>query len=170
MAEMGRPSLFSDELVDKICSLIASSSMSLKTICDNEGMPNVLTIYRWLRENENFRKQYVRAKEDQADFMIEEMIEISDDSRNDFITVSKGDATYEIENKEWTTRSKLRVDTRKWIASKLKPKKYGDRVLQEISGIDGNPIATTNEHRVIFENYSGNVQIPQTGEKSPESP
>jgi hypothetical protein len=82
-----------------------------------------------LRENkDDFCTRYARAKEEQADFMIEEMIDIADDGSNDLMTITKGDIEYEQENKEVTNRSKLRIDTRKWIASKLKPKKYGDKL------------------------------------------
>lgn len=124
----GRPSSYDQLIADEICSQIASTSKSLKTICESEGMPSVSAVYAWLRVNENFQKQYARAKDDQADFMVEEMMEIADDGRNDLMTITRGDESYEVENKEVVNRSRLRVDTRKWIASKLKPKKYGEKV------------------------------------------
>jgi len=106
-------------------------------------MPSVATILKWLREDtEGFLALYTRAKEEQADMIIEDMLDIADDGSNDFMTVVKGDIEYEQENKEVTNRSRLRVDTRKWIASKLKPKKYGDKVTQEHTGADGGPIKT----------------------------
>lgn len=83
---------------------------------------------RWLRENEEFRNQYARAKEDQADFLAEEILDIADDGSNDFMTITKGNKTYNVENTEWTSRSKLRVEARKWIAAKLKPKRYGEKI------------------------------------------
>jgi len=124
----GRPSDYSEEIADLICTDIATSSKSLKTICEQEGMPNAVTVMRWLRVHDEFRNQYARAKEDQADFLAEEMIDIADDGSNDLMTITKGDISYEMENKEVTNRSKLRVETRKWIASKLKPKKYGEKL------------------------------------------
>lgn len=108
-----------------------------------EGMPSVQTVLKWLRQDRGgFVAQYARAKEEQADFMIEEMIDIADDGSNDLMTIVKGDLAYEAENKEVTNRSKLRVETRKWIASKLKPKKYGDKIDMELTGKDGGPIET----------------------------
>jgi hypothetical protein len=108
-----------------------------------EGMPSVQTVLKWLREDKGgFVAQYARAKEEQADFMSEEMIDIADDGTNDFMTIEKGDMSYEIENKEVTNRSKLRVETRKWIISKLKPKKYGDKIDMELTGKNGGPIET----------------------------
>lgn len=124
----GRPAILTAELSDQICAEIATTSKSLKTICSDEKLPNVSTVLRWLRENEEFRNQYTRAKQEQADFLAEEILDISDDGSNDFMTIIKGDVSYEVENKEWTSRSKLRVESRKWIASKLKPKKYGDKL------------------------------------------
>ncbi len=139
----GRPEIFTQEIADQICELISTTAKSLKTICKMDGMPSVRTILRWLREDKaGFCAQYARAKEEQADYMTEEMIEIADDGSNDLMTVEKGDASYEVENKEVTNRSKLRVETRKWIASKLKPKKYGDKTGVELTGLDGGPIET----------------------------
>lgn len=134
----GRPSKFTQEIADNICNNLSTSSTSLRTICKEDGMPTVVTVLGWLTkgdqtqdENDPFRKflyQYIRARESQADFLAEEILEIADDGTNDYMTIVKGDMEYNVENKEWTNRSKLRVDARKWIASKLKPKKYSDKV------------------------------------------
>lgn len=125
----GRPQIYNREIANRICAEIASSSKSLRTICKMEGMPTVATILSWLRDDKDgFLALYTRAKEEQADFMIEEMIDIADDGTNDLMVIEKGGQTFEQENKEVVNRSKLRVETRKWIASKLKPKKYGDKV------------------------------------------
>lgn len=142
----GRPEIYTPDIADKLCEEISTSSKSLKTICAMDGMPSVRTVLRWLREDKGgeedkskgFCVQYARAKEEQADFLTEEMIDIADDGSNDFMTITKGDISYEVENKEWTSRSKLRVETRKWAASKLKPKKYGDKLDIGMRGKDGN--------------------------------
>lgn len=132
----GRPAAYTDALADELCHQIATNVKSLKSICSAEDMPSVRVVMRWLSSDINgFRQKYARAKEDQADLMVEEMIEIADDSTNDTMTVaSKSGEPIEMENKEWVNRSKLRVDTRKWLASKLKPKKYGDKIQTEHSG------------------------------------
>lgn len=140
MAQVGRPEIYTDELALKVCEEIASTSKSLRTICAQKGMPSVRTVLHWLRDKEDFLRQYTRAKEEQADLLVEEMIDISDDGSNDLMTITKGYESYEVENKEVVNRSKLRVETRKWIASKLKPKKYGDKVQNELTGKDGGPI------------------------------
>lgn len=138
---MGRPSLYSQELADEICSRLAEGQ-SMRTVCREEHIPHMATIFRWLREHEEFREQYARAKEEAADALVEEMLEISDDGTNDWMEKLDSDGGcvgYQL-NGEHVQRSRLRVDTRKWIASKLKPKKYGERITQEHTGKDGGPI------------------------------
>lgn len=134
---MATPTKFNQDIAEKICEELSTSSKSLRTICKQEGMPTVRTVLSWLSEGDKedgkpefkaFLHQYARARENQADFLAEEIIEIADDGSNDLMTITKGNTSYEQENKEVTNRSKLRVDARKWIASKLKPKKYGDRI------------------------------------------
>ena len=133
---MARPEIYDPEIATLICAEISATSKSLRTICQGENMPSVGTVLKWLREDKDgFLAQYTRAKEDQADFLAEEMLAIADDGSNDTIVTEKGD----YENKEWTSRSKLRVETRKWIASKLKPKKYSERV--DIT-TDGDKLST----------------------------
>ena len=140
---VGRPSSFSQDIADRICEQIATSSKSLKRICEEEGMPTVRTVFNWINQgeredsNEDLRRffhQYARAKEQQADFLAEEILEIADDGTNDYMTIQKGDQSYNVEDKEVTNRSRLRVDARKWIASKLKPKKYAEKVDLNHSG------------------------------------
>lgn len=124
---IGRPSLYTEELALTICDRL-SNGESLRSVCRDEAMPHKKTVLRWIRDKEDFRAQYARAKEESADALVDEMLEIADDGSNDLMTIEKGDYSYEVENKEVTNRSKLRVDTRKWIASKLKPKRYGDKL------------------------------------------
>jgi hypothetical protein len=71
---------------------------------------------------------YARAKDNQADLLAEEILEIADDGSNDFMTIVKGDESYTVENKELVNRSRLRIDARKWYAAKLRPNKYGDKL------------------------------------------
>lgn len=125
----GRPTDFSEKIVDQICERI-SEGESLRTICADDNMPTKTTVFRWLakEENKEFRDQYARAREIQAENLAEEMFEIADDGTNDWMTIGRGDNKYEIENKEVTNRSKLRVETRKWYLSKILPKKYGDKL------------------------------------------
>lgn len=126
---MGRPSEYSIETATAICAEIVDGK-SLRSICSSPDMPDVRTVYRWLAKYEDFCQQYTRAKEDQADTLADEIIDIADDISRDTIEVKgeNGEVVRETPNSEWINRSRLRVDARKWIASKLKPKKYGDKL------------------------------------------
>ena len=126
----GRPTSFTQKIADMICERL-SDGESLRTICLGDDMPNRSTVFRWLADEsrKEFRDQYARAREAQADFLADEILEIADDTARDTIVTEKNG---EQPNSEWITRSRLRVDARKWLASKLAPKKYGDKV--ELSG------------------------------------
>ena len=137
----GRPSTYDDKKAIQICELTASSSKSLATIAKEVGVPYG-TIRSWLQSQKEFSALYARAKQDQADYLAEEILSIADDSSQDTIIQDLGDGIQvERENREFVNRSKLRVDARKWIASKLKPKSYGDRL--DVTSADKaiNPIS-----------------------------
>jgi hypothetical protein len=118
---------YSDALAEKICDLLADG-LSLREICRQEDMPNKSNVLRWLKNNETFRDQYARAREDQADAFADEIIEIADDASNDWMERNDDDNEGWQANHDHINRSRLRIDSRKWAASKLAPKKYGDKV------------------------------------------
>ena len=121
---MGRPTDFTEELGDDICAGIAAGR-SLVKICKGDGMPNPATIYKWRRLHSAFNDNYARAREDAADFFVQEILEIADDAEIDNVQVAK-----------------LRVDTRKWTASRFN-RAYQEKTSKEISGPDGGPIGIT---------------------------
>lgn len=139
MAERGRPSLYSEALVDEICDKIATSNKGLHAICKDNDYPAVVTLMNWLNDPDKvyFLNKYVRARELQADFMAQEILDIADETEHDTIHHEKfGD----MPNNEWINRSRLRVDSRKWLMSKLLPKKYGDKL--DVTS-DGKELKTT---------------------------
>ena len=121
------PSKYSPNMAEAIFDLIAAGK-SIVDIAKLDGMPSTSTIYRWLAKDPEFLGLYQQAREQQADLYAAEIIEIADDARNDWMERGggEGDEGWQF-NGEHVQRSKLRIDARKWIASKLKPKKYGDR-------------------------------------------
>ena len=131
---MARPSIYSPELATTICMRIAEGR-SLRSICKDEDMPDASTVTRWLAsgEHEEFCTQYARARTLQADAIFEECLEIAD-------TPVEGVRTEESEDGVRTIREdmlghrRLQVDTRKWMAGKLAPKKYGEKVEVEHGG------------------------------------
>jgi hypothetical protein len=118
---------FTQELFDDICNEIAYSDRGLVSICKDKDL-NANSFYEWLSKDKNLGDKYARARELQAEYLADQIIEIADDGTNDYMTIVKGDVEYNVEDKEVTNRSKLRVDARKWKASKLAPKKYGDKL------------------------------------------
>lgn len=122
----GRPSAYTQELADLICERLADGE-SLRSICRDESMPDKATVCRWLAKHQDFRDQYAHAREMQADSLFDENLDIADNANNDWMErFGEGNEGWQI-NGEAIQRSKLRIDTRKWMAGKLAPKKYGDK-------------------------------------------
>lgn len=138
----GRPSDYTPDLADLICGRLADGE-SLRSVCRDEGMPDKTTVFRWLRLHEEFRAQYARATEERAESFADDIVEIADDGRNDWMekTNKEGECVGWQLNGEHVMRSKLRVDSRKWLASKMFPKKYGDKVETTHKGDPAAPVA-----------------------------
>lgn len=123
---IGRPLEYTKEMGDHICELIASQACGLLKLCRlHPELPAKDTINRWRYRLPEFRCQYAMAKIEQADMLAEECLEIADDDSNDIKVDEDGNKTF---NSEFAARSRLRIDTRKWLASKLLPKQYGPSV------------------------------------------
>jgi len=128
---MGRPTDYSNEIADLICERIADGE-SLRSICSDESMPCRSTVFRWLGLDKAFSDQYARAKEEQAELLADELVDIADEPPP-LTAMGSTDSGA-------VAAMRLRIDTRKWVASKLKPKKYGDKVQTEVSGPNGGPV------------------------------
>ena len=135
---------YTEALADIICERIATSSSGIHVICKEKEMPSPSTIFKWLGEQKTFSDKYARAREAQAEFLADEIIEIADDTSKDTLISDEGN---EYANSEWINRSRLRVDARKWKASKLAPKKYGDKL--DISSEDGLGLSVTFTETII---------------------
>jgi hypothetical protein len=138
----GRPSDYSPELVETICNLLIEGN-SLRAIEDMDGMPSKTAILRWVSKHPEFRDQYARALEARTDAHADEILAIADDGHNDWMQKQFGDDVKWVENGEAIRRSQLRIDARKWLMSKLAPKKYGDKLLH--GGDPSNPVKMTFE-------------------------
>ncbi len=123
---MGRPSSYTQEVADKICSELMQQR-SLRQICKDEGMPSEVTVFNWLQSNDQFFKNYARARDVQAEQMADELIDIADELPTITVCTPKGN-TYETTDSAGVNRNRVRVDTRKWVISKILPKKYGDKL------------------------------------------
>jgi len=128
---MARPTIKTKKLCAAICEGIALGKSS-RAVCAEAGISDRV-LWNWLAKDEEFMQQYARAKEKCADYYAEEIVEIADDGANDKYIDEWGK---EVVDNEAIQRSRLRVDARKWYASKLAPKKYGDRITNEHEGGD----------------------------------
>lgn len=147
MSEHGRPSTYSAETAAEICRRLADGQ-SLREVCRDEAMPSESTVRGWaLDDREGFSAQYARAREIGYFSMADELLEVADDARNDWMERhGEEDAGWQA-NGEHIQRSRLRVDTRKWMLSKALPKVFGDRVTQAVEG--GDPEKPVNHiHRI----------------------
>jgi len=116
----GRPKFeYTEQLANEICKAIATSEKGLHLLCKaNDHWPHVDTVHQWILNNKEFSEKYTRAREEQANFLAEQILEIADNESGDVL------------------RDKLRTDTRKWVAARLAPKKWGDKIEvdQNVSG------------------------------------
>lgn len=135
----GKPTIYRDEIAMHITTELVEGR-SLRSICrDDEGMPRVGSVMRWLANPEyaTFREQYACAREAQADMLAEEIVDISNETVMGEETTTKPDGSVEVRAGDMLGHRKLQIDARKWYASKLAPKKYGDKL--GIGGSDDLP-------------------------------
>lgn len=140
----GRPSVYTPELADRICAALAAGE-SLRTVCKAEDLPCAATVFSWMRTIPEFLEQYTRAKEESADAMVDEMMDIADNQCEQPLIVDDVPLTVNgemvmVKDMVSVNHAKLRIETRKWCASKLKPKKYGDKLTNEHTGPNGGPV------------------------------
>src|SRR3990167_3897356 len=125
MAKIGRPTKFTQKLADLICQRVATHNIGLIRLCTKfDDMPNKDTINEWRYKYPDFSAQYAQAKIFQIETLIDEIIDIADNSTQDEIINDQG---VRVCNSEFIARSRLRIDTRKWLAAKLCPRLYGDK-------------------------------------------
>ncbi len=123
--------MYNEELAQEICNAIATHAQSVQSLCnENPHWPDRDTIFAWIVRYPDFNSLYARAKRSQAEVMVDELLDVADDKSGDMIVSPNGKITID---SEYINRSRLRIDTRKWIACKLIPKVYGDRgIIDEV--------------------------------------
>ena len=128
---MARPTDYNPEIAALICERVATSTFGLKKLCAlYDDLPDQSTVQLWRYKHAEFSTLYGVAKLKQADLLAEECLDISDDSSQDVIYDKDGNERC---NSEFVQRSRLRIDTRKWLASKLLPKQYGEKQQTEVT-------------------------------------
>ena len=126
----GRPTLYTPEIAEEICERLAAGE-SLLAICRDEHMPAESTVRDWaLADREGFSAKYAHARLLQAHRMADEIVDMSDDKNTE------------------TNRSRLQVDTRKWILSKVLPKIYGEKLT--VGGDPDNPVEIKVTRTIVY--------------------
>lgn len=110
--DRARPVEYSEELFLTICDRL-SEGESLRKICEDEDMPVKSSVLRWIRDKKELRDQYARAKEESSDAWADELVDLIKDTKADSNEIQK---------------ARLQIDTMKWLMSKQRPKKYGDKL------------------------------------------
>jgi hypothetical protein len=137
---IGRPTKYCDELIDEICARLSAGESLNMILKSGSEMPAFPTIYEWLRKYPEFSKKYDDARLHQAYTLADQIIAIADEKPKRIID-NKGVVRIDKSSVSWT---KIRVDARKWIASKLTSEKWGDRMA--IGGVkDSEPIKTEDD-------------------------
>lgn len=139
---MGRPSLKTPELIETLLSRLVESDGGIEGVCEADDMPHYVTVYRWLQNDEDFRKAYVRARETLADVQafrgLRDAVKCNDPAA-----------------------ARVQLDARKWLAAKLDCKTYGDRTAVEHSG---NMAVNIDLSALSPEQLRTLASIPFTGE------
>jgi hypothetical protein len=138
-AKIGRPSSFNQAVADYICEQLALGR-SLRSICRSPTLPDQTTVFRWLQNNLDFRQQYARAREFQADTYADEIVDIADGAQD-------------------VNLARLQVDARKWTAAKLRPHRYGDRTTVDSAGSGCSAVAPVVEVKLTEEDRKALLEI-----------
>lgn len=136
----GRPTKYTLKLADLICERLACGE-SMRSVCRDDDMPAISSVFKWMREHPEFSEQYTKAKEESADALFDDMLDIADNQAMAPLFDSNGQPVLGDDGKQLMAatntsinHARLRVDVRKFHASKLKPKKYGEK--QEVEAGD----------------------------------
>lgn len=130
---------FTPELGVLICQRIADGE-SLSQICEDPAFPTRSTVQRHLRDNADFREAYRVAQVDRMHVFADEIVSIADEPLPADLPDEKGALA------AFVQKQRLRVDARKWVASKLAPKTFGDQVA--VTGPEGVPLIPGPDHQI----------------------
>ncbi len=126
---IGRPTVYTVELAERICAQLCTGR-TLRDVCRDDGMPDESTVRVWARDDrDGFTARYRLAREIGYHAMADEILEIADDARNDWVARRRANGEGEpMLDHEHVSRAKLRIEVRRWLLSKALPKIYGDRL------------------------------------------
>lgn len=156
---VGRPTDYSEEIADTICLQLAEGR-SLNLICHDEGMPDKSTVFRWLYRHVEFRDKYRAAREAQTFCVEDELGEIADDGRNDWMEKhnQRGEFIGWQINGEAVARSKLRFEYRRWLLERMQPKRFGVKSEMTLKGDEENPLQMTTKVVIVPQKQPSTVE------------
>lgn len=134
-----------NEIVTEVCTLIASGK-SMRDAIKEVGKASRQSVFDWINEDKKKLDQYARAMEYRADCIFDDIIDIADNTEGDMMMDENG---REKVNHENIQRSRLKVDTRKWIISKMMPSRYGEKL--DITTEDKTPLTPEERKARILE-------------------
>jgi hypothetical protein len=145
-----RPRPLDDGIVDRIAEGLASG-LGIRKVCEPEDMPTYQSVYVEMAKGGDFAKAIARAREAQQEHEADACVEMADEANEG----------------NWQV-VKLRIWARQWRAAKLAPKKYGEKVQQEITGKDGGPIETKGDEALTIETARKIAFLLETGRRAME--
>lgn len=110
-------------------------------------MPGERTVFQWLAKHPEFAQQYTRAREAWADAEFENLMHIADTPVLGTKTKTTEDGVEHIEG-DMIEHRRLQVDTRKWALARMSPKKYGDKITNELTGPNGQPLGNLSDEQI----------------------
>ncbi len=129
-----KPIPYDEEIASEVCERLAQGE-GLEAICDDPRLPCEMTIRKWMAEQPTFMEAYARAREQQMEKWSDDVVKIADDASGDYVDrEAKNGAIERVVDPETVQRSKLRIDTRLRLMSKLAPRRYGDKLNVDLSG------------------------------------
>lgn len=139
----GRPTKYRQSVARAICMRLALGQ-SLNEVCRTKGYPSKVTVFAWLHKYPDFLNQYQYAREIQQHHHLDEMLEIADNATNDWMERHdrEGEVVGWQVNGDHVNRSRLRIDTRKWIMERMAPKTFGSKQAIEHTSPDGSMTPT----------------------------
>lgn len=140
-----RPVKYSDKLATAILDRLAAGE-SLRAICKDDGMPAFQTVLGWVNRDDEFARKYAAATDCRAQMLCDEMLEIADKTLPG-VRVKNGPDGRETVISDQVERAKLQVHARQWALARMAPKRFGNRVLNEITGADGGPLEVAQPGR-----------------------
>jgi hypothetical protein len=152
--------------LEKIILDRLAAGETLRQICKTPGFPSHPSVIQWTEndplEPSSFAYRYACARRQGFDVLAEEMLEIADDATNDFMSRTSQSGQNKVLEAEHVNRSRLRIDARKWLLSKMRPDKYGDFQAVQVTGAAGGPVQTQTEHVIRFVE-AGKKELPPSG-------